>query len=192
MRRRDQAVSLNFAGTDHRLVARVRLAFVTVIILLAAAGGGLFWQARAAGARTADVERQILQLSASEEKLRPALEDRQQIVRNLGAMTALIEARRFNWTRLLTGVEEAFPEGAALSRIEFSARDRTVSLEGIAQSPEALSALMIGLGRSSSFKSPLLKRQSMDKGILSFNVTVAYQESMAPGRPQEPVRRQGR
>jgi Tfp pilus assembly protein PilN len=192
MRRPAQAVSLNFAGTDHRLLARVRLAFVVVIILLAAAGGGLFWQVQAAGARTAGVERQIQELSTSEEKLRPALEERQQIVRNLGAMTALIEARRFNWTRLLTGIEEAFPGGIALSRVEFSAKDRAVSLEGVAQSPEALSALMIGLGRSSSFKSPLLKRQSMDKGILSFNVTVAYHESVAPGRPQEPVRRQGR
>jgi len=40
---------------------------------------------------------------------------------------------------------------------------------------------MIGLQKSRSFKSPLLKHQSMDKGNLSFNVAVTYQKHLAAG-----------
>jgi Tfp pilus assembly protein PilN len=184
-------ISINFAGTDYRRAARLRTGVAAAIVALLAVGGGLVWQARADRTRAADVEARIRELSAAEEKLRPALEDRRKILDNLGAMTALVDARRFSWTRLLTGIEAAFPAGAALSRIEFAA-DRTVSLEGEAQSPEALSGLMIGLGRSPSFRNPLLKRQSMDKGIISFNVTVTYQDSMAAGLSSGPVRRQDR
>lgn len=185
-------ITINFASTDRRLAVRLRAVLAVAVVILLAVGGILVWQARNARAGAADADRRIQELSASEAKLRPVLEERQQIVRNLAAMTGLVEARRFSWTRLLSGIEAAFPSGAALSRIEVSVKDHVVSLEGIAQSPEALSSLMIGLGRSASFKSPLLKRQSMDKGILSFNVSVIYQETMVADHPQEPVRRPGR
>jgi Tfp pilus assembly protein PilN len=109
------------------------------------------------------------------------MQERQQLVKDLGDMSALLEARRFSWTQLLTGIEASFPSGVALTQLDFKSREGAVTIEGTARSPEALSGLMIGLQKSRSFKSPLLKHQSMDKGNLSFNVAVTYQEHLAAG-----------
>jgi Tfp pilus assembly protein PilN len=118
----------------------------------------------------------VRDLEAAQKKLEPLVQERKQFVEQLTAMTDILAVRRSSWTRLLTRIEEAFPSGAALERLEFHPREHTVILEGKAHSPEALSALMIGLERSRSFTNPLLKHQSMDKGILSFNVTVISQD----------------
>lgn len=168
-------VTINFASTDHRLISRVRAGLIAAVIVLACAVVVMTAMSLSDRTRTAAVEKQAQALAASEEKLRPALEERQELVRNLGEMSALVEARRFSWIRLLTTIEEVFPSGVALKRLELNPRERQVLLEGDARSPEALSALMIGLQRTAMLRNPLLKRQSMEKGTLSFHVTVSYQ-----------------
>ena len=192
MSRRAPLATINFAATDFRLVRRVRTAVITaavILSLLAAVLAGLSVRYRS---QTSSVAQQVQELRASEEKMLPALQEREQLARNLGEMASLVEARRLPWTRLLTAIEEGFPSGVALDHLEFDPRERVVALEGEARSPEALSALMIGLQRTAILKNPLLKRQSMEKGTLTFHVTVNYQEAPASGPAPGAVRRTDR
>lgn len=175
------AINVNFARTDYRLIARLQRGVVAAIALFCILAGALLWTAGSYRHQAAAAEQQVKDLAGSAGKLRPAIEERQQLVKNLSAMSGLIEARRHSWTQFLTGIEAAFPTGIALTKVDFRPRDLTVVLEGDARSPEALSGLMIGLQRSRSFRNPQLKHQSMDKGSLSFNVAVSYQGHGAAG-----------
>jgi Tfp pilus assembly protein PilN len=189
--KRTPAITINFAGVDYRRLAVTRAALIGVMVLLVLCAGWLSLQLRSYRDQGAAMERQTAELAASQAKLRPEMQERQRLMKDLNAMSGLLEARRFSWTRLLTAIEEAFPSGIALTRVELNPREQIVVLEGAAQSPEALSTLMIGLQRSGSFRNPLLKHQSMDKGDLSFNVTVQYQTSLAAGPAPGPAQRSG-
>ena len=175
------AILINFASTDYRLIARLQWGGITAAVLLGVIAGLLLWTAGSYRQQATDAEQKVLDLAASAAKLRPAMEERQELVKNLNAMTGLVEARRHSWVHFLTSIEAAFPTGIALTKVDFRPRDLSVVLEGAAQSPEALSSLMIGLQRSRSFKNPQLKHQSMEKGSLSFNVAVSYQGQHAAG-----------
>ena len=181
MLKRQALITINFAGTNFRLLTRIQQGLIVAVVLLGAMTGVLLWKANSYRVQSAALTQQVREFTASVEKMRPAMQERQQLVKDLGDMSGLLEARRFSWTRLLTGIEAAFPNGVALTRLEFNTRELAVALEGTAQSPESLSSLMIGLQRSPYFKNPLLKHQSMDKGNLSFNVAVTYQEHLAAG-----------
>jgi len=174
-------ITVNFARTDYRLIARLQWGGIAAIAMLSIIAGALLWSASSYRDQGAAADRHVKDLADSAGKLRPAIDERQQLVKNLSAMSGLIEARRHSWTQFLTGIEAAFPAGIALTKVDFHPRDLTVVLEGAAQSPEALSGLMIGLQRSRSFKNPQLKHQSMDKGSLSFNVAVSYQGHSVAG-----------
>ncbi len=181
MMRNAPVITINFSRTDFRRLSAVR----RWLMVLAAASAALLvilaLSARSYRLQADEAEKQVKELASTEGKLRPLMEERQQLVSNLNAMSGLLQSRRFSWTRFLSRLEEVFPEGIALTRLDFRPRELTATLEGFAQSPEALSRLMIGLQQSRSFKNPLLKKQSMDKGILSFNVTVLYNEDAADG-----------
>lgn len=184
MLKRRATITINFSGINYGLIIRLQQAGIVLIVVLAAAAGMLLWSALSYRTAAAAAEQQVASLADSAGKLQMALQERQQLIRNLSDMSGLLEARRHSWTRFLTAIEAAFPQGIALTRVDFERRDQTVVLEGAAQSPESLSNLMIGLQRARSFRNPLLKHQSMDKGTLSFNVAVIYQEPLAAGPDQ--------
>ena len=179
--KRSALISINFAATNFRLLMRIQQGLIVAAALFGILACALVWKAYTYRVQSAVLTQQIKEFTASIEKLRPAMQERQQLVKDLGDMAGLLEARRFSWTQLLTGIEAAFPSGVALTKLEFNSRELAVSLEGTASSPESLSSLMIGLQKSRSFRSPLLKHQSMDKGNLSFNVAITYQEHLAAG-----------
>ena len=181
MNRRQPMVTINFASTNFPALTKVRLWLAVLSGLLVVCLVFLLLSARSLRVQADNAGLRVRELAASEAKLQPLMEERQRVVGNLNAMTGLLQARRFSWTGFLTRLEEVFPEGLALSRLDYRPGVLLATLDGTAQSPEALSRLMIGLERSRWFKNPLLKRQSMDKGILSFNVTVVYNESAASG-----------
>ena len=179
--KRSALITINFARTNFRLLMRLQQGLLVAVVLLGIMTCILVWKANSYRLQSAALTQQVKEFTASIEKLRPAMQERQQLIKDLGDMAGLLEARRFSWTQLLTGIEAAFPSGVALTRLEFNTHDRAVALEGTASSPESLSSLMIGMQKSRSFKSPLLKHQSIDKGNISFNVAVTYQEHMAAG-----------
>ena len=172
-------ITINFASRNYRFAARLSAALAAVTVLLIAVLAiqvGGFTDSRAD--RIA-LEQKLKQQSEREEQVRPILLERAQIVSDLTAMAGLMEARRFSWTRLLTGLEKVFPVGVALTKLDFNSKERALVIQGVAQSPEALHNLMVGLESSADFKDPQLKHQSVDKGIISFNVTSFYVENSA-------------
>lgn len=181
-------VAVNFASTDYRLLERLYLLGIAVIALLAVAAGVLVSSFFTYRASIADMEQRLAALAASEEQMRPLLTERERVVRDLTAMAGLMEARRFSWTRLLSEIEDVVPTGVALSRVDLSPKDRSLSLEGAALSPEALRNLMIGMERSAAIKAPLLKHQSVDKGKISFTVGARYEEQKGGGGSRTAVR----
>jgi Tfp pilus assembly protein PilN len=188
--KRPALITINFASTNFRLLMRLQQGLLLVVVLLGITTGILIWKANSYRVQSAVLTQQVREFTASIEKLRPAMQERQQLIKDLGDMAGLLDARRFSWTQLLTGIEATFPSGVALTRLEFNRRELAVALEGTASSPESLSNLMIGLQRSRSFRNPLLKHQSIDKGNISFNVAITYQEHLAaaadPGAGQKP------
>jgi Tfp pilus assembly protein PilN len=189
MMRRPPALTINFATTDFRFIHRVRIGLLAAFVALVCLAGVMLAMSVSYRSRTAEMELLIRELALSEEKLRPAMQEREQLMRNLSGMSSLMDARRFSWTRILTAIEEVFPAGVALNRLEFDPPVRAVAIEGEARDPEALSGLMIGLQKTANLKNPLLKRQSMEKGTLSFHVTFNYHEVLAAGTPPAAVRR---
>jgi len=185
-------VTINFAETDYRLRNRITAAFFICCFLLAVSLGMMLTTARDMKSRIAAIDGRIGGLTAQEEKVRPILVEREQLVRDLSAMSGLLDARRFSWTRFLTGIETVVPVGVALSRIDFNTRDRVINVEGSALSPEALRNLMVGLEQSRSFGDPLLKHQSMDKGSILFNVAASYHENTASGPDRRPAQPAGK
>jgi len=174
-------ITINFAGRNYRFLSRLYAGFAVtgcvLALLLAAQAWGLF----TVRAGIASMESRLALQMARDERIMPVLQERERIVRDLTNMAGLVEARRFSWTRLLTSMESAFPVGAAVTKFEYHPGERSLVLEGVARSPEALRDLMVGLEKSRAFKDPLLKHQSVDKGSISFNVVTLYTDHITPG-----------
>jgi Tfp pilus assembly protein PilN len=130
------------------------------------------------------VENKLNDAQATDEQTQPLFYEREQLVKDLTAMSGLLESRKFSWTRLLTSIEAVVPTGVALTRVEFNDKERTVMLDGKARSPEALRSLVVGLEKSASFKEPFLKHQSLEKGSISFNVIAVYHADSSAGVAQ--------
>jgi Tfp pilus assembly protein PilN len=169
-------IAINFASRDYRLISRISAGLVAMNILLLAVTAVMLWTARSYRADVVVMDQKLKGLKDAEEQMKPVLSERDQIVKELTAMSGLMEARRFSWTRLLTSIEAVVPAGVALDRMEYDRKDDSLALEGKARSPESLRNLIVGLEKSASFKDPLLKHQSLDKGNISFNVVALYQE----------------
>lgn len=165
-------IDMNFATRDYRLsLLAVRgLAAFAAFLLVAAVLLG--WGILAHRAERSAIGRQTAELNARNGQIAGVLEERDRLLKELASMAALVEARRFSWTGLLTSIEQVFPTGVALDRVQYHPKDRSLILEGRAQSPESLRGLMVGLERSPAFASSQLKHQSIEKGVISFTVGV--------------------
>ncbi len=167
---------INFASRDYRLIRRIQTVITVLGVLLLIAAGFIIATGISLRADIAALDKKVKEIEAAEEQVRPLLAERDRVVKDLNAMSGLIESRRFSWTQLLTDIEKIFPVGVALARVAYNPRDRSLALDGAAQSPESLRNLMIGLEGNSAFKDPYLKHQSVDKGSISFNVVAFYRE----------------
>lgn len=169
-------ITINFASRNYRLIARVRSGLIAGSILLIVITAGMIWFAVSLRENVSSLERKLQVLQAVDEETRPALLERERLVKDLTAMSGLMEARKISWTRLLTSVEAVVPVGVALKRVEFNPKDLALTLNGMARSPESLRNLVVAMEKSASFKDPLLKNQSLEKGNISFNVVAVFQE----------------
>ncbi len=176
---RRAAIDINFASRNYRLSARIYSGLMAASVFLAVLALFVLGKTFSYRAGIAVMDVKVKEMAQTEEQVRPVLMEREQLTRDLSAMSALMEARRFSWTRLLTNIESVFPVGVALSRVDFNLRDRSLMFDGTALSPEALRNFMVGLEKSPSFRDPFLKHQSVDRGSISFNVAARYQEAQA-------------
>ncbi len=177
-------INVNFASRNYRAAqSLVRVLFGAAAVLFLAAAG-MVWEATTLGRDLSSMQQKLKMAEEEDVRVESTLFERARLVKSLNEMSGIIEARRFSWTQFLTSLEAAVPVGVALKNVVFNPRDRTLSIEGMARSPEALRDLMVGLEKSVAFANPLLKHQSLEKGILSFNVVAVYHEhknaSVAP------------
>lgn len=177
-------IDINFAGRDYRLISRIYAGLLAGVVLLGGMTAVMLWAAVSYRADISAMNQKLKKLAAADEQVRPLLVERERVIKDLSSMSALMDARRFSWTRLFTNIEAVLPVGAALNRVGLDPKDHTLALEGKAQSPEALRSLMIGLEKAALFKDPHLKHQSVDKGHISFNVVALYQENKGAGVAQ--------
>jgi Tfp pilus assembly protein PilN len=169
-------ITINFASRNYRLIGQFRSGLITGSILLVAITAGMLWTAVSLRDNLSSLDRKLQELKAADEKVRPALLERERLVKDLTAMSGLMESRKISWTRLLTSIEAVVPVGVALKKVEFNPKDSTLTLEGVARSPESLRNLVVAMEKSPSFKDPFLKHQSLEKGNITFNVVTVYRE----------------
>jgi Tfp pilus assembly protein PilN len=174
-------ISINFASRNYQLMDRLRTGLIAASVLLAVGVVAIVWTSMTLRLYAGDLDRKVREILSTEEQIKPLLAERDRIIKDLSSMSALMDARRFSWTRLFTQIERVFPSGVAVNKVDYNPRERQLVLEATAQSPEALRNLMIGLERSLVFKEAYLRHQSVEKGIISFNVVALYQEHNASG-----------
>ncbi len=179
-------ITINFASRNYRLVGRIRIGLIAGSFLFAVMTAGMLWTTISLRADKAAMDRTLRGLEAAEEQARPLLVERDRLTKDLTAMSGLLESKKISWTRLLTSIEAVVPAGVALQHVEFSPKEVTLTLSGLAQSPESLRNLVVAMERAASFKNPFLKHQSLEKGSISFNVVAVYREdkstSVAQGK----------
>ena len=174
-------ISINFASTNYRFAVRIARAFAAAGIILACVAAGMVWKSISLHSTAAAMQEQLKEAEQSDLQINSLLAEREQLGKDLSAMSGLMDARRFSWTRFLTSIEAVVPVGVALKKVEYNPGDRTLSIDGMAQSPEALRNLIVGFEKSPSFTAPFLKHQSLEKGIISFNVVAVYHEAKSTG-----------
>jgi len=167
-------ITINFASRNYRLIARVRLGLIAGSIFLVMVTAGMLWTAVCLRKNVSSMDLKLQELKAAHEQTRPELLERERIVKDLTAMSGLMEARKISWTQVLTSVEAVVPVGVALQHVELNPKDSTLTLNGMARSPESLRNLVVAMEKSASFKAPFLKHQSLEKGNISFNVVAVY------------------
>lgn len=177
-------ISINFASRNYRFIERVRAGLAVANILLLVSAAVIIWSSLSLSRETKFMNKKIKELEAVQEQFRPLLAERDKVVRDITAMSGLIESRRFSWTRLLTSIERVFPVGVALDKVEYNRRERALVLDGAARSPESLRNFMVGLEKTAEFKNPYLKHQSIEKGSISFNVVASYDALAGAGLAQ--------
>jgi Tfp pilus assembly protein PilN len=179
-------ITINFASSNYRLIGLIRAGLTAGSILLVALTVALLWTAVSLRANISLLDRKLQDLKTADEQVRPALLERERLVKYLTAMSGLMESRKVSWTRFLTSIEAVVPVGVALKQVKFDSKDSTLTLDGIARSPESLRNLVVAMEKYSSFKDSFLKHQSMEKGNISFNVVAVYREDksrpMAQGK----------
>lgn len=170
-------ITVNFASRNYSIISRIRTGLIAAAAVLGIAMAVMVWATLSLRADSSALDGKLKEAEAAEKLVRPLLDERAQLAKDLASMSVLMESRKFSWTRFLTALETVVPRGVALTHVEFSSKDRTVALNGMAQSPEALRTLVVGLERSTAFREPFLKHQSLEKGSISFNVVAVYQEN---------------
>ncbi len=173
-------IKINFASRNYRLIGRIKSGLIAGIIILAVITVGMLWTAVSLRANISFMDEILQELEEADAQARPALLERDQLVKDLTAMSGLMESRKISWTRILTSIEAVVPVGVALKHVEFNPKDSTLTLNGMARSPESLRNLVVAMERSAPFKDPSLKHQSLEKGSISFNVVAIYREDKNP------------
>ncbi len=159
------------------MVGRIRTGLIAGCVILAVITAGLLWKTVSLRGDNASLDRTLQELEAADAQARSVLVEREQLVKDLNAMSGLTESKKISWTRLLTSIEAVVPKDVAIKQVEFNPKDSTLTLIGLAQSPESLRNLVVAMEKATTFKDPFLKHQSLEKGSISFNVVAVYRKN---------------
>ena len=95
---------------------------------------------------------------------------------NSAIKSELADTKEFSLNELNTSLEKIVPRSVALKQVQCKRQDHAValSLNGTAKSAEDLKSFIAELEKSALFKNPVLKQQSMGKGLITFRIDVVY------------------
>ncbi len=82
-------IQINFASRNYRLIGRIQSALIAGIIILVAITAGMLWTIMSLRANISFMDRKIQQLEAAEALARPEMLEREQLVKDLTAMSGL-------------------------------------------------------------------------------------------------------
>jgi Tfp pilus assembly protein PilN len=173
-------ININFASRNYRMIERVQSALIAGSAVLVAIMAMMLWTTMTLRADVTVMDRKIQNLEAVNAQAQPDILEREQLVKDLTSMSGLRESRKISWTKLLTNIEAVVPVGVALKHVDLNPKDSTLTMNGIARSPESLRNLVVAMEKAAPFKSPSLKHQSLEKGSISFNVVAVYREDKSP------------
>ena len=122
-------ITINFASRNYRLIGQFRSGLIAGSILLVAVTAGMLWTAVSLRTELSFLDRKLQEIEAADEQVRPVLLERERLVKDLTAMSGLLESRKISWTRFLTSIEAVVPVGVALKKVEFNPKDSTLTLE---------------------------------------------------------------
>lgn len=169
-------ITINFASKNYRLAGKIRTGLICGCIVLAVITAGLLWTIITIRANIFSMELTLSELEAADKQAQPVLLERERVVKDLTAMSELMESKKISWIRLLTNIEAVVPKGVALEQVKFNPKDSVLTLSGMARTPESLRNMVVAMERAVSFKDPFLKHQSLEKGSISFNVVAVYRK----------------
>lgn len=185
MRRLPNLASRPFINT--RPVILVIFGAVLVGLVMLALNLRLFFST---GGTTAGLRERVTELEAQRAELEAQIEDDlaaleqirwRHLEEDVEAANLVLRAHAFSWGRLLTSLESTLPYAVRLVRVAPSvAEDRTVgiSLQGIAQSREAMLEFMANLLESESFEQVEPSGETLPEGAESagyeFDLNVVY------------------
>jgi len=107
------------------------------------------------------------------------------IQKDVGFVNQLAEKRRFSWTQLLHDLEETFPAGTSIGKVQRDAKTSTITVDGHAAGRGALQALMTRLQTRPAFRQPVLHQHQLADSLhteeegatgatVEFSLTVGY------------------
>lgn len=158
-------VHLSVAPTMIRIVRGMQWGLTGLVVFAGLLSGWMWWESRtveeeasryaAAAERTETFNRQLT-AELEQEQLTLSSEHIAAIQQDVVFVNQLAEKRRFSWTQLLHDLEEAFPAGTSIGKIQRDAKASTISIDGHAASMGELQALMTRLQTRPAFRQPVL------------------------------------
>jgi hypothetical protein len=173
-------ITINFAGKNYRLLARVYAGMIAGCVVLCLVMAGMVWGAVALRADLSVLDRKLKEAAAADEQARPILMERTVVARPRPCQGS--------WSRedLVDAAPDEPRDGRAAGR---GSDARAAQRQGprpdstARRSPQSLRSWSWGR-KSASFKDPFLKHQSLEKGSISFNVVAVYHENKNSGAAQ--------
>jgi type IV pilus assembly protein PilN len=183
--RAPEAFRTNFASGDFarsRVVAAAlyALAFLGIVVALGMASWATEIRREAAQLEE-NVARVHQQTSRLREELRkagfspddPAAVDR--LVKQVGGLNQIIEAKSFSWTALMNDLEAVVPRNVSVKSIRPDLKTKKVALDGVALTLQDVTALMTALQASGRFGDVFLQQQrATDANRTEFVIECVY------------------
>lgn len=197
------SVSFSVAPSMIRIVRGMQWGLSCLVVCAGLFSGWMGWEMHRVGAEAsryaASAERtesfnHQLTAQLEQEQLTLSSEQIAEIQQDVLFVNQLAEKRRFSWTQLLHDLEEGFPAGTSIDKIQRDAKASTITVDGHAAGMGDLQALMTRLQTRPAFRQPVLHQHQLadsphaDGGgaraaTVEFSLTVEYRgfpEKAAP------------
>lgn len=187
------SVSFSIAPPMILIVRAIQWGLASLVVSAGLLSGWMGWEGRtvedeasryAAATERSEAFNWQLKAQLEQDQLTLSPEQIAVIQQDVGFVNQLAEKRRFSWTQLLHDLEEAFPAGTSIGKIQRDAKASTITVDGHAASMGDLQALMTRLQTRPAFRQPVLHQHQLadsthsdgggERTTVAFSLTVVY------------------